>query len=258
MPVSTDTPNGWMIGVPHIGIPSQNYSTGHTSRRAVCLHIIVGSATSAISKFKNPASQTSAHFVVSKAGGITQLVSIGDTAYANGLSWSVADHCWIDPQGHLLKPPNPSPSWPLLEPPVNPNFSTVSIEREGYPQDIPPQAQNDAVVRILRYVASQFGIVYAPVRTLIGHYAISPKSKPNCPGPHVDYAALATAANAEPSRIVHAGSFGAMIRQDYRADGLACGYIETGTAIAIDDFHSNGYRHANSGIGFLADGDLVL
>lgn len=257
MSLSTDTISGWMPNTPKAGIPDTNYSTGHVSRRAVCLHIIVGSANSAISKFKNPASQTSAHFVVSKTGQITQVVSIADTAYANGLSWSVTHHCWIDPQGNHLKAPNPSPTWPLLEPPVNPNFTTISIEREGYPDEIPPNAQNDAVIHILRYVASVYSLVYTPVRTLIGHYAISPKVKKNCPGPHVDYAALAAAANAAPQRIVHAGTFGAMARQDYMAAAPASAYFPPGTAIEIDDFAKNSYRHCASGIGFIAEGDLV-
>src|SRR4029078_2429071 len=124
MPLSTDTPNGWMFGIPRADIPEENYSTGHVSRRAVCLHIIVGSAASAINKFKNPASRTSAHFVASKTGQITQHVSVYDTSYANGVSWYEAQHCWIDPQGQVLKAPNPAPTWPLLEPPINPNFTT--------------------------------------------------------------------------------------------------------------------------------------
>ncbi len=258
MSLSTDTAQGWMTGIPHVGIPHTNYSSGHTSRRAVVIHIIVGSANSAISKFKNPASQTSSHFVISKAGAITQLVSVNDTAYANGLSWSEVHHCWIDPQGHLLKAPNPTPTWPLLEPPINPNWQTISIEREGFPQEIPTEPMNAATVRVLRYVASVFPLAYASFRTLIGHYAISPKSKPNCPGPHVNYPALAAAANAAAPRIVHAGPFGAMARQDYMAAAPAAAYFPPGTAIEIDNFAKNSYRHCSSGIGFIADGDLVL
>lgn len=249
MSISTATTRGWMPDAAHVGIPENNYATGHASRRAVCLHIIVGSANSAISKFKNPASETSAHFVISKAGLITQLVSVYDTAYANGLSWSEQAHCWVDPQKHLLKAPNPSPTWPLLVPPINPNFMTISIEREGYPDDTPPQAQDAAVVRILRYVASVFPLVYLPGRTLIGHYAISPKSKPNCPGPHVDYAGLAVAANAPASRAYRVAGLPIYQRQDLA--GPLAGHLADGETILIDATYPNGAGHDKLGRGFV-------
>lgn len=258
MLLSTDTTSGWMPGATRVGIPDTNYSLVTSNRRAVCLHIIEGSAASALSVFKRPSSQKSSHFVVSKAGVIWQCVSITDSAYANGLSWNEAAHCWVDPQGNLLKAPNPSPAWPDLIPPVNPNLTTISIEREGFFQEVPTAAQNAGVVRIMQWCATQSPNLapYAFMHTLIGHCHISPKVKANCPGPHVNYAALAAAANAELPRIVHAGPYGAIARQDYQAAAKAAAYYGPGNRIEIDDFHTNGYRHAASGIGFIADGDL--
>lgn len=260
MPVSTDTQTGWMPGATRTSIPDTNYSETVNLRLAVCLHIIEGSVSSALSVFKRKNSQKSSHFIVSKAGLIWQCVSIHDSAYANGLSWNEAQHCWIDPQGHKLKAPNPTPAWPDLIPPVNPNLTTISIEREGYYQDIPTAAQNAGVVKIMQWCASQYPHLapYTFMHSLIGHCHISPVSKVNCPGPHVDYAALAAAANAAQPRIVRAGPYGAIARQDYQALSKAAAYFAPGTEIAIDSFYTNGYRHAASGIGFLADGDLEV
>lgn len=60
------------------------------------------------------------------------------------------------------------------------------------------------------------------------------------------------------SRTVHAGPFGALARQDYMAAAPTAAYFPPGTPIAIDDFSKNSYRHAADGIGFIAEGDLVL
>jgi N-acetyl-anhydromuramyl-L-alanine amidase AmpD len=197
---------------------------------------------------------------VSKSGLIWQCVSTDDSAYANGLSWNEALNCWVDPQGHKLRAPNPTPAWPELTPPINPNLTTISVECEGFYQDIPTDAQNAGVVKIMQWCALEFPQLapYSFMRSLIGHCHISPVSKPNCPGPHVNYAALAAAANAAGPRIVRAGPYGAIARQDYQASGKAAAYYAPGTEIAIDTFHTNGYRHAASGVGFIADGDLIV
>lgn len=261
MPVSTDTPDGWMPDATRVSIPSSNYSTISSARKAVCLHIIEGSVASALSEFKAAGKQKSSHFVVSKAGLIWQCVSVNDSAYANGLSWNEAAHCWIDPQGHYLRPPNPSPAWPGLIPPINPNLTTISIEREGYYQDIPPTAQNAAVIKIMEWCADQYPSLspYAFTHSLIGHCHISPMSKPNCPGPHVDYIGLASAANSIAIIITaHAGQYGAIARQDYMAAAPAAAYFVPGTAIELDSFAKNSYRHCVSQIGFIAEGDLDL
>lgn len=260
MTLSTDTPDGWMPGATRVSIPSSNYSTISMSRKAVCLHIIEGSISSALSAFKQASAQKSSHFLVSKAGLIWQCVSVHDSAYANGLSWNEAAHCWIDPQGHYLRPPNPSPAWPGLTPPVNPNLTTFSIEREGYYQDIPTAAQDASVVKIMQWCAVQFPTLapYAFMHSLIGHCHISPVSKANCPGPHVEYAALANAANAITiTTKAYAGPFGAIARQDYMAAAPAAAYFDPGTSITLDTFAKNSYRHVANGIGFIAEGDLV-
>lgn len=256
---STDTTTGWMPIASRVSIPDTNFSQVTSNRRAVCLHIIEGSVASALSVFKAKNSQKSSHFVVSKAGLIWQCVSVDDSAYANGLSWNEAAHCWVDPQGHYLRPPNPSPAWRELTPPVNPNLTTISIEREGYYQDVPTDAQNAAVVKIMQWCEEQFPMLgpYTFLHTLIGHCHISPVTKSNCPGPHINYAALAAAANATQPRTVRAGPFGAIAQQDRRPDALSARYYAPDKIIEVDDL-TNNYYHTVDQAGFIPAGQVLV
>lgn len=240
MAQSTDTQDGWMPAATKVSIPDTNYSPAISGRAAVVLHIIEGSASSALAEFKRVGIQKSSHFVVSKAGRIWQCVSVDDSAYANGLSWSTDHRCWVDPQGHLLTPPNPVPTWLLLQPPINPNLTTISIEREGYAQDVPTAAQDAAVVKIMQYCADRYPTLdpYIYMRSLIGHKHISPKSKPNCPGPYTDYARLAQAANrvtTYPATVI-----GLPVYQRSDRTGPLWGWLKSGQTVVIDDL-SNGH-----------------
>jgi hypothetical protein len=179
--------DGWMPGV--LQVRSPNFWVGNHDRRAACLHVVQGSFQSALSEFRSSRTQKSAHFTISKTGVIAQHVSIHDSAWANGLEWVMGR--WRSPEGHWV-----IPTWADIVPGVNPNRDTVSIEHEGDPGDPWTAAMFDANTRVLRYIASETGLVYVPHRTLIGHYEISPIDRSFCPGPHVDYAAIAAAANA--------------------------------------------------------------
>lgn len=188
------TTKGWMPGATPVAIPASNFKVGNSGRKAAVIHIVEGSAGSALSEFSREGREKSAHFVVGKSGAIFQCVSVIDSAFANGLSWN--GRAWIDPQGHTV-----TPTWQLLTPPTNPNWTTISIEREGYYQEVPPPSQDAAVVRILQYLTSQFPTAFQSwsfMQTLIGHRHISPITKANCPGPNVNYAQLAQAANGTP------------------------------------------------------------
>jgi len=196
---STDTATGWYPGAhQRIGIPDSNFAPGNDGPLAAALHIIVGSLASAISEFQ-ARKLKSAHFGIGKDGRVVQFVSIHDTAFANGLSWNLTRTCWVDPEKNLLLPPH-TPPWPLLHAPRNPNYYTISIEREGHPEDTPTAAMDAATVALLRWLAEQFPATlkpYRPLVNLIGHCHIGPIHRAHCPGPHVDYVALATAANGD-------------------------------------------------------------
>lgn len=211
------------------------------------LHIGEGSTNAILGEFTPVGKQKSAHFVVSNAGGIWQCVSVLDTAYANGLTYK-SGNTWIDPERNIV-----TPAWQGLIPPTNPNFTTISIEREGYYQDRPSAAENAAVVRILCYLHEQFPTLlpaWAFMQTLIGHCHISPKARKNCPGPHVDYVALAAAANAAsappapPARAYTVRGLPVYQRSDRK--GPLWGYLSAGETVVIDDA-SNGHLADNRG-----------
>ena len=53
--------------------------------------------------------------------------------------------------------------------------------------------------RLLQWIDGETGLVYVADRTLIGHRDISSKVRAFRPGPHVDFVAVATAANPAPA-----------------------------------------------------------
>jgi len=180
--------NGWYpFALP---CPSPNFWTGHYGNvLAVVMHIAAGGYQPSIDWLCDPASEVSSHFIVSKQGEITQMVSIYNSARANGLRWE--NSRWKNARGKFV-----APTWVSIIPQVNPNFYTISIEHEGFPEEPRTAQMVDADVRLLRWVAGQLHLIYEPDRSLIGHRDIDPVDKGFCPGPHMDFAQLAVAANA--------------------------------------------------------------
>lgn len=167
-------------------IIADNFATGRGAHQvtAVVLHIAAGSLAGVYATFNQPGRKASAHFCVGKDGTIEQYVSVNDTAYANGLSWQ--NNQWLNPRGRVVQP-----TWQNLIPKTNPNLYTVSVEHEGFPQDVWTTEMYDANNRLLLWLADQFNLTYAPRRTLIGHCEIDPLDKANCPGPNVNYDRIA-------------------------------------------------------------------
>lgn len=159
--------------------------------RAVCLHIAAGPLTAVFPTFNHDGA-ASAHFAIGKNGVIEQYVSIDDAAFGNGLFWSNGQ--WFSPNPLHRRLENPS--WPDLVSGVNPNLYTISIEHEGQPAERWTDAMYDANNRLLTWIGQQTGITYVPFRTLVGHYAIDPLDRPNCPGPNVEYERMAADANS--------------------------------------------------------------
>lgn len=231
MTTSRDTLGGWYPSADPIAIPAANFAHGYASREAVVLHIIVGTQASARQKFQTPTSETSAHFSISKTGHVEQYVSVLDTAYANGLRWDGAH--WIDPEKIILGVGGkPAPSWAKLKPPTNPNWQTISIEHEGQPADIPTVAMESARIALLRWLGQQFPTLrlYAPRITLIGHSEISPVSRPNCPGPHVDFAQVAAAASGHGVYAID----GVPIYNDSQCTRFSGRVLPSGATVRID------------------------
>ncbi len=83
---STNPSDGWCPFATKV--PTTKFWQGNQGRRAVVLHIAQGGYDAAVSWLSNAQSNpnSSAHFVIAKDGRIAQLVSINDSAWANGLN----------------------------------------------------------------------------------------------------------------------------------------------------------------------------
>ncbi|MEW5851521.1 MAG: N-acetylmuramoyl-L-alanine amidase [Myxococcota bacterium] len=74
-------------GIPFVAASTSNYSAGRGGApiQYVVIHTVQGSYAGAISWFRNPAAQVSAHYVIrSSDGAITQMVNEGNTAWHAG------------------------------------------------------------------------------------------------------------------------------------------------------------------------------
>ena len=146
MPVTAQSPNYW---------PGRR----HGPPIAVVIHTMAGTLASYTSWFLNPQSQVSAHYGVGLDGDFVRYVKRSDTAWANG----------------LLEPGN---VWPAVD--VNPNWLTVAIETEDDGDESQEVTMEQFVtVRSLVRTVHQS---YPSVWYVMGHSAISPRSRPNCPG----------------------------------------------------------------------------
>ena len=144
---------------------SKNFSSRQGSKIiAIVNHITAGSFSGAVSWLCNPASKASAHYVISRAGEIVQLVADENSAWhAGGLN---------------------KPNWPLYNG-VNPNRYTIGIEHEGYTgvggDGNLTEEQYQATLWLHKQLIAKHGI---PIDKdhIIGHYRIDSVNRPNCPG----------------------------------------------------------------------------
>lgn len=197
-PVVQSSATGWCPFATRV--PTNKFWRGNEGRRAVVMHIAQGSFDGTVSWLSNETSNpdSSAHFVIGKDGRIAQLVSIDDSAWANGLWWDDSVKQWRNPGGKIVKP-----AWQDLVPGENPNLYTISIEHEGVYQDEWTLEMYKANNRLLQWIAGQVSAgqsngdfwKYIPHRNVIGHHELDPVDRANCPGPNVHYDSIAADAN---------------------------------------------------------------
>jgi N-acetyl-anhydromuramyl-L-alanine amidase AmpD len=246
-----------------------NYWRGRQSHavRAVVLHVTQGPIgneyNATISWFENPASQVSAHFLTSPTGNITQFVDTFDSAWANGATyyasqstfpkgWTWQGAGWYCAHKHKI-----APTWQLVEPGVNPNLSTISVENAGQSGKPISAAQMGALVGLLRWLGAVHPALlpYVPGKTLIGHNAIDNVDKAFCPGSAFNLDTIATLANAPATaKYVFIYPQVALTSNDMRA-ALAAPpeaphLYQAGDVIEVDDITGN-MCHDRTGLGFV-------
>jgi len=164
--------------------PSKNYNSryGHKPDMIVD-HITAGSnVTSAINEFTNN-DRASSHFIVDNyTGTIYQCVDIRNAAWGNGTSVEATSNKFY---GHstLEKVRNRK---------TNANYYTISIEHVNVSGGVLTPVQLAATIELHKYIINEVKRIYGvdiPVdRTgVVGHYEISPITKPSCPGKYFPF-----------------------------------------------------------------------
>lgn len=195
--------------------PSPNFSS-REGRKIIAIvdHVTAGAFPGCLDWLKNPASQASAHYIITKSGRIIQLVREGDKAWHAG---SVN-----------------KPNWTLYDG-TNPNLYTLGIEHEGQPGEALTEAQYQATLFLHKELTAKYSI---PIDTdhIIGHYRIDSVNRPNCPGSAFPWSRLfsdlkgVVVAPAAPVVVDKDGYLSVrvldskrdMVRNQIRAMGYAC------------------------------------
>lgn len=143
--------------------PSPNYTSGRKGKKIIAIvnHITAGLMPGCLNWLCNPKAKASAHYLVTRDGKIFQLVKDEDTAWHAGIV--------------------NKPSWKLYDG-TNPNYYTIGIEHEGFPNEELTEAQYQATLWLHKQLIQKYNI---PVDSehIIGHYRIDSVRKANCPGP---------------------------------------------------------------------------
>ena len=149
----------------------QTYTPGGLTRVGFCDHIAVGY----MNTMRNPAfwngAGVSPHFAVGKDGSAIQLVSIFDTAYA---------------QGRL----GPQVNWPPYadQATANPNDWLISFEHEGFPGEEWTPEMYATDLQIKRWCVEAcyergYNLMELGLDSLTGHYMFDGVDRASCPGP---------------------------------------------------------------------------
>jgi N-acetyl-anhydromuramyl-L-alanine amidase AmpD len=155
----------------------------------IVLHTTGGTASSAINTIMNAANQVSYHFVISRPGEITQLVSLKNMAWANGTSTSGDKRDCRHSTLEIVRTRR-----------VNANRYTVSVGFGDMPSGNPSAEQMSAAAWLIRHIVAEVRRIYGvtiPVRraNIVGHGEITPLTKANCPGRSFPFDELIQLAN---------------------------------------------------------------
>jgi len=143
--------------------PSSNYTSGRRGRKIIAIvnHITAGLMPGTLSWLRNPAARASAHYLVTKAGVVYQLVKDEDTAWHAGIV--------------------NKPGW-LLYDNSNPNYYTLGIEHEARAGESLTETQYQATLELHRMLVKKHSIPL-DLNHIIGHYLLDSVNRKNDPGP---------------------------------------------------------------------------
>ena len=156
-----------------IGCHPGNFRSGRPAGlrpEMIVLHSASGTVADATRAFFTPESARSAHYVIGRDGSIAHHVDESDTAFHAGLK--------INPTAPLV----------VARPTINPNYYSIGIEHEGWPDD---RAWSDAQVRSSAALISQIAArwrIPLDAAHVVTHRAI--RASANCPGAACDVNAL--------------------------------------------------------------------
>ena len=143
--------------------PSPNYTGGRRGRKIIAIvnHITAGLMPGTLSWLRNPAAKASAHYLVTKAGVVYQLVKDEDTAWHAGIV--------------------NKPSWTLYDG-SNPNYYSLGIEHEALAGESLTETQYQATLELHRMLVEKHNIA-VDRNHIIGHYYLDSVNRKNDPGP---------------------------------------------------------------------------
>ena len=164
----------------------------------VC-HITEGAFDGTVSWITNPASQVSYHFVVARDGRIVQAVDLCNMAWANGTT-----------RNNDNRDSRHSPLQMVRDRGVNANLYTVSIGFEGrlaQTNGALTAVQLEAGVWLIAHIREEIqrlfstrGVAFPLDRKhIVGHHEITPRTRPNCPGPKFPFDAIVQYLHVKPA-----------------------------------------------------------
>jgi N-acetyl-anhydromuramyl-L-alanine amidase AmpD len=158
--------------------------------RALVIHVMDGSWEGSIGWAHNPQSEASFNYGISKSGQIAEVVDPDTQApWANGII-----------RGDDTDLPRPLADLTSLT--TNANWVTISIELEGKPfaADFPTEVQYRTAARLAAWLCRRYGLT-PTAETMLGHRQFSLASRPNCPGPQLQFDRLIAETQRELSNL---------------------------------------------------------
>lgn len=130
----------------------------------------------AIKNFYDETKEVSAHFIINIDGKITQLVSLDDSAWANGTSLNTdSDVYYRFASNEIVKSRN-----------YNANYYTFSIEHvsmDGELTDKQYESSKEIIKKIIKYLSEKYNYEFIiDDKHIVGHRDVNPVVRTVCPG----------------------------------------------------------------------------